>query len=87
MSKTEKKTPVVVSLTELKKLVTDGKSKDEIATHFGLTGPNTAKLLKEAGLVTKRKIVPAYKLVTEPVDKDLISMPTKGSETATDDEF
>ncbi len=66
------KKTVEVSLKALKKLVDEGKSKDEIGEVFGLTPLQMSALLKDAGLKTKRKVIPAFKLVIDDVTSEVL---------------
>lgn len=69
----EVKTPVTVTMSNLKALLDEGKSKEEIGKEFGLNAANTTKLFKsakEAGLKIKikRTVKPrpaAFVLITD----------------------
>lgn len=60
-----------VKLSELKKMVQEGKKKVEIAEYYGLSVLGTGKLLKQCGLKIRKFKKPAFKIIDDTVSSNI----------------
>lgn len=56
-----------ISQSEFKKLVSEGKTKEELATYFGLSKQNIAQIASQLGVTFKRKLKPKFELIDDEV--------------------
>lgn len=59
---------VRITLSQLREIVANGATKQEIADTFGLPMTQVVKLLKQANLKTKRQIAPKFELIDDTVE-------------------